>query len=205
MQVNIFDGTARKAATYAIAGYQKYISPHKGFSCAYRLLHGGESCSNYFKRVIGEEGLITAIQVAEQRFQDCRTANEILRARRKARCEIIAARSTSQLPEDEESDRSIQDEESERTDVAGNNSVGSSKSPTGLKNNESNNCNNCVDCADALSVVPDCSGLDCADLNCPDFNVSDLNCADMDCASFDCSGLDCSGLDCGGLDCGGCG
>ncbi|WP_338027215.1 membrane protein insertion efficiency factor YidD [Trichormus azollae] len=40
----------------AIAGYQIHISPHKGFQCAHRVLYGSESCSQYIKRVIAEEG-----------------------------------------------------------------------------------------------------------------------------------------------------
>ena len=41
--------------------YQRYLSPHKGFSCAYRKLYKAESCSEYFKQTIARAGLTAAI------------------------------------------------------------------------------------------------------------------------------------------------
>ncbi|MDZ8088236.1 MAG: membrane protein insertion efficiency factor YidD [Nostoc sp. DedQUE12b] len=41
--------------------YQKYISPSKEFSCSHRLLHGGDSCSNYIKRMLNEQKLHEAV------------------------------------------------------------------------------------------------------------------------------------------------
>jgi len=74
------DHSLRKAAATSITGYQKYISPHKGFSCAHRLLYGGESCSAYLKRIIQQQGLNAAWQLAPQRFARCRQANLTLRS-----------------------------------------------------------------------------------------------------------------------------
>ncbi|MBD2175899.1 membrane protein insertion efficiency factor YidD [Pseudanabaena sp. FACHB-1998] len=85
----ILDTGTRGLAVTAITGYQRFISPHKGFSCAHRVLYGCDSCSQYFKRVIAEEGIFTAIANAKGRFRECREANEILkmrRAERRARC-----------------------------------------------------------------------------------------------------------------------
>ena len=82
---NGINGATRGIAIAAIAGYQRFISPHKGFSCAHRVLYGCESCSQYFKNVIAEEGIFVAIANAKGRFQECREANEILKARR-AKC-----------------------------------------------------------------------------------------------------------------------
>ncbi|MGB6170093.1 MAG: membrane protein insertion efficiency factor YidD, partial [Geitlerinemataceae cyanobacterium] len=47
-----------------VRGYQKYLSPHKGFSCAYRKLHGGVSCSEYFRQTIDRYGFSYAIKIA---------------------------------------------------------------------------------------------------------------------------------------------
>nr|WP_298915317.1 membrane protein insertion efficiency factor YidD [uncultured Nostoc sp.] len=41
-------------AIESITAYQKYISPSKGFCCSHRLLHGGDSYSNYVKRMLSE-------------------------------------------------------------------------------------------------------------------------------------------------------
>ncbi len=62
------------AAAGLITAYQKYLSPLKGFSCAHRVLHRGESCSQYVKRTILERGLSDAWPESRQRFRDCRSA-----------------------------------------------------------------------------------------------------------------------------------
>jgi putative component of membrane protein insertase Oxa1/YidC/SpoIIIJ protein YidD len=61
MEANWLDSGLGQIATTAIGGYQKYVSPHKGFSCAHRLLYGGESCSQYVKGAIAQNGLSRAI------------------------------------------------------------------------------------------------------------------------------------------------
>ncbi len=40
-------GIIDSLAIAAITGYQRYLSPYKGFRCAHRVLHQGESCSQY--------------------------------------------------------------------------------------------------------------------------------------------------------------
>lgn len=46
------DTPTRQIAIACIGGYQRYLSPHKGFVCAHRRLHGGDSCSQYVKTVL---------------------------------------------------------------------------------------------------------------------------------------------------------
>ena len=67
-------------AIASISTYQKYLSPYKGFACAHRVLYGGESCSQYVKRMLGEVGFSQAVTASRQRFADCREANQILKA-----------------------------------------------------------------------------------------------------------------------------
>jgi putative component of membrane protein insertase Oxa1/YidC/SpoIIIJ protein YidD len=55
------DGSARGAAITCITAYQNHVSPYKGFSCAYRVAYGGESCSAFVKRTIGEQGVGAAM------------------------------------------------------------------------------------------------------------------------------------------------
>jgi putative component of membrane protein insertase Oxa1/YidC/SpoIIIJ protein YidD len=63
-----------------IRGYQKYLSPHKGFCCSHRVLYGGDSCSQYVKNMLIEQDLRSAISLSRQRFSACKTAKIILRA-----------------------------------------------------------------------------------------------------------------------------
>ncbi len=72
-------------AVAAIAGYQRYISPRKGFVCAHRVLHGGESCSEFLKQVTRTEGFWKAIQSLRPRFRACRAAGKWLRAARQTK------------------------------------------------------------------------------------------------------------------------
>ena len=64
----------------AIRAYQRYLSPYKGFSCAYRVLHQEQSCSSYFQTCITEQSFDRACVSFQQRLQDCHQANLILQA-----------------------------------------------------------------------------------------------------------------------------
>ncbi len=63
-----------RAAIAKIDAYQRWISPRKGYACAYRMAHGGTGRSGYAKQVIAAEGLILSIPLIRQRFRDCRAA-----------------------------------------------------------------------------------------------------------------------------------
>lgn len=69
-----------RAAIACITGYQRHLSPHKGFVCAHRVRHQGDSCSQYAKRVLQEEGLRAAGTKVPVRFAECRDAYLALRA-----------------------------------------------------------------------------------------------------------------------------
>ena len=87
MKVGVFATTSLLSygAIWLIACYQKYLSPHKGWSCAYRVLSGEVSCSQYAKNVIEEEGVFTAIPIVLARFKACRHAHLKLSARNDSR------------------------------------------------------------------------------------------------------------------------
>jgi putative component of membrane protein insertase Oxa1/YidC/SpoIIIJ protein YidD len=70
---------ANTVAINSISVYQKYISPHKGFSCPHRVLHGGDSCSDYAKRMLTTQNLTTALQLSLQRFKHCTAASQTLK------------------------------------------------------------------------------------------------------------------------------
>ncbi len=70
-------------AVLAISGYQKFVSPYKGFSCAHRAVNGGHSCSEHIKQLIIERGLLASIEAIRQRFNDCKSAALYLQEKRK--------------------------------------------------------------------------------------------------------------------------
>lgn len=71
----------RRFFAYLISFYQKRISPHKGFCCAHRVLHKGDSCSEYTKKQILEKGLFVSFKTIKQRFNDCRSAANTIQQR----------------------------------------------------------------------------------------------------------------------------
>jgi putative component of membrane protein insertase Oxa1/YidC/SpoIIIJ protein YidD len=167
-----------KLAISAISLYQRFISPHKGFSCAYRVLYGGESCSQFFKRSIATEGLLVAIVNRRDRFAACHEANQILH-HQILHHQILP----SQTNDPEEKD--------EKTPQRNYDCVA-------CPDLAELSCN-LIDCASA-----DCRPIDCSHWgHIPD--CSALDCSALDCSALDCSALDCSALDCSALDCGSCG
>jgi putative component of membrane protein insertase Oxa1/YidC/SpoIIIJ protein YidD len=63
----------------AITGYQRFISPYKGFRCAYGALHGGPGCSEAVRRLIEAYGLLASWPKVRERFAQCRQAALTLR------------------------------------------------------------------------------------------------------------------------------
>ncbi|WP_016950955.1 membrane protein insertion efficiency factor YidD [Anabaena sp. PCC 7108] len=169
MQVSVWDSFTRKVGVSAITGYQQHISPYKGFTCAHRVLYGGDSCSGYIKRVIAQEGLKAGCAKSRVRFQSCKQANRILKSQA------------------EELEPPTTDEDQQKK----------KPQPIAPKPSCQNNFDavdlgiNCAeisgDCPEMLNLV-DCSSLECGA----------MDCSAVDCSSLDCSVADCSFLDCGG-------
>ncbi|MHA6265052.1 membrane protein insertion efficiency factor YidD [Arenibacterium sp. CAU 1754] len=67
-----------RAALYSIALYQRWISPRKGYRCAYSVAHGGTGCSGFAKGAIREHGLWAAMPIIRGRFRDCRAAYDAM-------------------------------------------------------------------------------------------------------------------------------
>lgn len=61
----------RGLALAAIGLYQRYVSPYKGFCCAYRAHTGGASCSALGARVIRRHGLLAGGVLLRQRLRRC--------------------------------------------------------------------------------------------------------------------------------------
>ena len=67
----------------AISGYQRHISPHKGYCCAHRVLYGGLSCSEYGRRTVLRYGVVRFLLLQARRFTRCAGAYAALQTRRK--------------------------------------------------------------------------------------------------------------------------
>ncbi|MDK4684453.1 membrane protein insertion efficiency factor YidD [Kingella negevensis] len=66
----------KKWVLWNIRAYQKYVSPRKGFSCAYRVVYGGCGCSGVGYRLIRRFGVFSGCILLRRRFAHCRFAYE---------------------------------------------------------------------------------------------------------------------------------
>lgn len=62
----------------AIDGYQRWISPYKGFRCAHNVLHSRGGCSDFGKRAFTRHPAPMAWQLLRRRFAECRAALIVL-------------------------------------------------------------------------------------------------------------------------------
>ena len=65
----------RAFALVAIAFYQRFISPYKGFCCAYRIHTGRHSCSALGSRAIRRFGVLAGFAILRQRTYLCGVAH----------------------------------------------------------------------------------------------------------------------------------
>jgi hypothetical protein len=77
MQVYSLEPLAKTTAINSIIAYKNYIYPHKGFSYPHRLLHGGDSYSDYVKTMLTNQTLTEILKSYIQSFQDCTKTSKI--------------------------------------------------------------------------------------------------------------------------------
>lgn len=65
----------RAAIFAAIIGYQRYVSPYKGFGCAYRVHIGRQSCSALGFRAVRRYGVLAGLAVLRRRTYLCGVAH----------------------------------------------------------------------------------------------------------------------------------
>ncbi|WP_460200501.1 membrane protein insertion efficiency factor YidD [Scytonema sp. NUACC21] len=147
MQISVFHSLSRQISVAAITGYQKHISPRKGFSCAYRILYGRESCSQYIKQAIATEGLRAAIVKSRSRFQACSKANQILLSHTQN------SDSTEETPNKKRRTSFCSRNRDRQWDCSSSNYEG---------------CEGSCDCASGLGelATSDCGIVDCGSLDC---------------------------------------
>ena len=159
MQISSFNSLTRQVGVSAITGYQKHISPHKGFACAHRVLYGGESCSQYFKQVIIQDGFRAALIQSRERFQACKQANYILRAQ-------------AEKPEPEPQNPQSPQKSPGSENIDCNDCVTGAECSANL--------------ADLVNNSRDCSAYDCSNFDCANPDCSALDCSDLDCSFLEC-------------------
>ncbi|MDB9375845.1 membrane protein insertion efficiency factor YidD [Nodularia sphaerocarpa] len=159
MEISSFHSLTRQVGVAAITGYQKHISPHKGFACAHRVLYGDESCSQYFKRVIAEDGFSAALIQSRERFQACKQANRILHFQ-------------GEKPEKEPPNPQPPDKN------PGGESIDCNDCVTGAE------CS--ANFAEMVNTNADCSAIDCSGADCANADCSGVDCSGADCSFLDC-------------------
>ncbi|WP_420029053.1 membrane protein insertion efficiency factor YidD [Photobacterium halotolerans] len=75
----------RVLAIWAIKGYQRYLSPHKGFRCAHAAFHGGQSCSGAVITILATSHWTSIGKEISQQFKACKAASLQLQANRSRR------------------------------------------------------------------------------------------------------------------------
>jgi putative component of membrane protein insertase Oxa1/YidC/SpoIIIJ protein YidD len=73
--LSLIDRSLRSIAVALIDSYQRNLSPRKGYSCAHRIVFGGDSCSEYVKNVLTDKSLFETTLLARQRFRECNIAS----------------------------------------------------------------------------------------------------------------------------------
>ena len=72
-----------KLSVFLIHFYQQHISPYKGYCCAYRAHTGEDSCSQFAKVTIEENGLFSSFPLINEQFKRCSLAAEKIKEKRK--------------------------------------------------------------------------------------------------------------------------
>ena len=66
----------RALALAAIRFYKRFVSPRKGYACAYRVHTGAASCSTLGYRAVARYGVFRGLGVLGLRFEQCRLKHE---------------------------------------------------------------------------------------------------------------------------------
>jgi putative component of membrane protein insertase Oxa1/YidC/SpoIIIJ protein YidD len=71
---SFLEGLMKPLYRLAIRLYQRRISPHKGFRCAYSHTHGGPGCSGAVLSILEDKGLFSGWGLIKERFISCESA-----------------------------------------------------------------------------------------------------------------------------------
>jgi len=68
-----------KLVCLGIRIYRRFVSPYKGFSCAYRIQYGGLSCSQIILKIVKSKGMAEGMPLIRERFHQCHLASKRLK------------------------------------------------------------------------------------------------------------------------------
>lgn len=68
----------RRGVDLAIGGYQRYLSPRKGYTCAHLVARGGQSCSAVIRGIVAERGVLRGVVPTLAQFVACYQAALLL-------------------------------------------------------------------------------------------------------------------------------
>ncbi|MBU6269672.1 MAG: membrane protein insertion efficiency factor YidD [Betaproteobacteria bacterium] len=92
------------ALQFSVEVYRRYVSPHKGYRCAYAALHGRMSCSDWAVRVLKRRGSLAFVTWLPRRFRSCAIASRaLMTAPRLVRAQAHGLDSTRESPEGQDS------------------------------------------------------------------------------------------------------
>jgi putative component of membrane protein insertase Oxa1/YidC/SpoIIIJ protein YidD len=63
-----------RSVVVCIEAYRRYLSPHKGYVCAYHAATGRSSCSRYAQQAIARRGVWSGSLLLQRRFGRCALA-----------------------------------------------------------------------------------------------------------------------------------
>lgn len=63
---------------WLLAFYQKFVSPYKGFKCAYGVWTGQSTCSAEAKKILKQDGLIAGWPKIQAQLQQCKVAYQLI-------------------------------------------------------------------------------------------------------------------------------
>jgi putative component of membrane protein insertase Oxa1/YidC/SpoIIIJ protein YidD len=81
--IHSLDPALGSFAALAISGYRRFISPYKGYACAHRVKYGGDSCSEFARKVFAGAGWRAGLEALVGRFRACHAARQTLQLERR--------------------------------------------------------------------------------------------------------------------------
>lgn len=63
-----------------ISGYQRYLSPIKGFKCAAGQVYGDSTCSAVIKAIVQNQGLVAGFPAIQHQLKQCHAAAKYAKA-----------------------------------------------------------------------------------------------------------------------------
>lgn len=77
---NVVTKISDQTALTLISGYQRHLSPIKGFKCAAGQVYGNATCSAAIKAIVQHQGLVAGLPAIQQQIMSCHAAAKQIKA-----------------------------------------------------------------------------------------------------------------------------